>query len=69
MKVKSAEFKNKFLSQVTVQGVTADCNVEGRVVCEVEMVRNWFRNIFVIYLLVHLLTRIGPHSIATPFTV
>ena len=54
MKVKSAEFKNKFLFQVTVQGVTADCNVEGRVVCEVEMVRNWFRNIFVIYLLVHL---------------
>jgi len=33
-----------------VKGKTTDCHVVGRVVREVEMARNWFRGIFVIFL-------------------
>ena len=54
--VKSAEIKDKFLLEVStafcvslVQGKTAERHAVGRVVQEVEMARNWFRNIVIFF--------------------
>ena len=56
MRVKIAEFKDKFLFEVctafcvsSVQEKTADCRVVCGVVREVEMARHWFGTISVIF--------------------